>query len=59
MRTDVAGFTSSVSTGAGVGNSSAESDKLVAELREKAAKERDQFYAEREKKIEAKKKQAL
>ncbi|QDZ25030.1 hypothetical protein HOP50_15g75730 [Chloropicon primus] len=53
------GFSSSSNGAVDIGKSSAESQKLVTELREKATKEKDQFYAEREKKIEAKKKQAI
>ena len=51
-----AGFSSSAT--AAVGNSE-ESQKKAAEIREKASGEKDQFYAERQKKIEAKKKQAM
>ena len=40
-------------------NASAESVKELEKMREKATQDRDQFYAEREKKIAAKKKQAL
>ena len=54
----VVGFTTSASSG-GPPQSSAESQKILAEIRDKATKEKEQFYAEREKKIEAKKKQAL
>ncbi len=43
----------------GVGKTSAESEKALAEIKDKASQEKDQFYAERTKKIEAKKKQAM